>query len=167
MAQKTIQLFICHSSRDEDIVKRLVDIIVKAFRLPASTIRCTSLHGYMLPVGAKISQLREEVLTTKAFVAVMTPNTLTSTYAMFELGCRWGTDKSLLSVVCADEKAMTINEPLKSLQYARANDVPSIHNFISSLGSVLGKKSQYPALFIKDVEDLAEFIKKKSFPLIL
>lgn len=157
-----IQLFISHSSKDEEIVNCLVNIIVKAFRLPASSIRCTSLNGYKLPVGAKIEQLREEVLNSKVLIAVLTPNTKSSTYAMFELGCRWGTDKPLIPIVCVSNAKGLLSEPLKSLNYTVTCDPLSILHFIDSLGKALGKKSQSATVYMEEVEELVDIVKKKN-----
>lgn len=157
-----IQLFICHSSKDEDIVKRIVDIIVKAFRLPTAAIRCTSLYGYMLPSGANLDQLRDEVINAQVFVAVLTPNTIESMYSMFELGCRWGTRKVLIPIVCANNGRELLSEPLKSINASNANDVPSILHFVDSLGIALEKRSQNATTYIKEVEELAIIIKKKD-----
>ena len=166
MPPKAIQLFISHSSKDEEIVNCLVNIVVKAFRLPASSIRCTSLNGYKLPVGAKIDQLKEEVLNAKVLVGVLTPNTMSSTYAMFELGCRWGTDKPLMPIVCVSNGKELLSDPLKSLNYTETCDTVSILHFIDSLGKALGKKSQSATVYMKEVEDLVDIVKKKEYPRI-
>ena len=51
MEQHNIMLFISHSSKDEHIVKLLVNLIKNAFPIPSDKIRCTSLAGYGLDIS--------------------------------------------------------------------------------------------------------------------
>ncbi len=50
MEQNKIRLFVSHSSKDERIVKMLVNLVKNAFPIPANEIRCTSLAGYGLNI---------------------------------------------------------------------------------------------------------------------
>jgi TIR domain len=91
MKSKAIEVFISHSSKDADFVALLVELFGSALGLPKNRIRCTSVAGTKLHVGAPIDfQIRSEVLESRAFVAVVSPASLQSTYCMFELGARWG-----------------------------------------------------------------------------
>jgi hypothetical protein len=58
----TLQLFISHAEEDAALAARVITLMEKALRLPASAIRCTSVDGYRLPGGANtIERLRQEV----------------------------------------------------------------------------------------------------------
>ena len=47
-----IDVFISHSSQDKVLAERVVDLLRSALNLRADTIRCTSVDGYRLAVGA-------------------------------------------------------------------------------------------------------------------
>jgi hypothetical protein len=58
-----IELFISHSSRDSELAGLLVRLFRNALNLDPEKIRCTSLNGYRLPVGADVGEsLRTEVV---------------------------------------------------------------------------------------------------------
>ena len=67
-----IDVFISHSSQDMALAERVVDLLRSALNLRADGIRCTSVEGYRLPVGADSDeQLREELLGARAFVGIL------------------------------------------------------------------------------------------------
>lgn len=164
MEQHNIMLFISHSSKDEHIVKLLVNLIKNAFPIPSDKIRCTSLAGYGLDIGAEtINELRKEALEAKAFVAVLTRNALSSEFTMLEIGCRWGLgeNKSFLPIVCDKQGIDILKGPIRYLNVAMANDTSSIHDFVHALENVLDVKAQKTSSYDKDVNRLASYIRKR------
>jgi hypothetical protein len=87
----TVSVFLSHSSKDVPIAFALIELLRNGIGLRAQEIRCSSVDGYRLPGGANTEvQLRQEVNTAKAFIGLITQNSLASPYVMFELGARWG-----------------------------------------------------------------------------
>lgn len=162
MEQNKIRLFISHSSKDEIIVKLLVDLIVKALHMSASEIRCTSLPGYRLPLGTSTQKLRKESRQAQVLVAVLTPNAISSVFTMLEIGCRWGTGKTMLPIVCDKEGISILSGPLKDLNAAVAIDAPSIHEFLDSLSDNLGQPLEKTAVYEELIDNLATYIKAKE-----
>jgi hypothetical protein len=60
---RVLDLFICHSTADADIAEAIILLFEKGLKLSAKAIRCTSVDGYRLSVGAVTNQvLQSEVL---------------------------------------------------------------------------------------------------------
>ena len=97
-ADKAVDIFISHSSGDLEFTKQLLALLRSALRLPAASIRCTSVDGHRLTGGADTDeQLRREVHDATAFIGVISATSLNSMYVAFELGARWGAEKALAS----------------------------------------------------------------------
>ena len=87
---ENIEVFITHSSTDELIVRHLVTLLCTALNFTKSSLRCTSIPGCKLPAGADTpTQLRKEIQDAKAYIGLITPASVESTYVLFELGARW------------------------------------------------------------------------------
>ncbi len=72
------------------IVRHLVTLLCTALNFTKSSLRCTSVPGCKLPAGADTpTQLRKEIQDAKAYIGLITPASVESTYVLFELGARW------------------------------------------------------------------------------
>jgi hypothetical protein len=96
-----LELFISHGGQDSEVAEALIDFLRAALNIPAEAIRCTSVNGYKLRIGDKIDeQLREDVLSAKVLIGIITPNSIESAYVIFELGARWGGEKGFTAGPC-------------------------------------------------------------------
>ena len=67
-----ISVFISHSSHDKKIADALTELLKNALEIDPQSIRCTSVEGHRLPVGARTGdQLKQELLESKSFVAAL------------------------------------------------------------------------------------------------
>jgi len=67
-----IDVFISHSSQDAAIAKALIDLLRISLGIPSEKIRCTSVDGYRLPVGASTEQqLRNDLSFPPSYIKLL------------------------------------------------------------------------------------------------
>jgi TIR domain len=107
------RIFISHRHKDEKIVRALVDFLGSAFDLKQEDIRCTSVHPYKLPPGAKTSErLKDELNNAEVVLGVISPDVDESQYVLFELGASWGLDVDTFPLLTAGAAAKDVPGPL-------------------------------------------------------
>src|SRR5206468_12806698 len=73
--EMTVDIFVSHSSRDEQLANALINVLETAFG--DIKIRCSSVPGYRFTVGGDYrAQLRAEVDESRVFIALLTPASL-------------------------------------------------------------------------------------------
>lgn len=78
----------------QKLLKLLVNLILSSLVIEPDKIRCTSVQGCKLPFGHTISELlKNDINVTPAIIALLTKNSLKSTWVMFELGASWALGK--------------------------------------------------------------------------
>jgi len=159
-----VDIFISHSSHDSDIAEGLVNLIRSAINIPANKIRCTSLDGYRLPAGAPTEdQLRQDVLGAKVFIGLITPNSLHSTFVLFELGARWGAGLQLVPLLALGTKADDLQRPLSLLNALNCNFPAQLYQLVDDISVSIGLKADSPASYQKQIDLLAKKSKNKLF----
>jgi hypothetical protein len=143
-----IDVFISHSSQDQMLAGRVVDLLRSALNLRADAIRCTSVDGYRLPVGADSDeQLREEVLGARSFVGILSSISLASSYVLFELGARWGVKKHLAPLLAPGITAHALRGPIAGLNALSCESAAHLHQLVQDLGNVLGIRPEAPQVY--------------------
>ena len=144
-------VFISHSSKDADLALALIDLLKAAFALRTEQIRCSSVDGYRLPVGVNTeSKLREEVNAAKVVVGLITPNSLSSYYVMFELGARWGANL-FLAPLLAGVKASDLSGPLSLLNALSASSDAQLHQLLEDTARHLRLQVQPAASYVRNI----------------
>lgn len=83
-----VELFVSHSERDEPLVQPLTNWLQSGLGLTNAEIRCTSVSN--MAVGSVPAQaLREDLISAKAVVGLLTANSLRSHWAQLEMGAGW------------------------------------------------------------------------------
>jgi hypothetical protein len=156
-APSTVDIFVSHSSRDEELAKRLVTLIRSALNMPATGIRCTSVDGYRLPVGISVDEkLRQEIHDSNAFIVLLTPNSTASLYVLFELGARWGIRKPLIPLLSGGSATSLLNGPLSAINGLSCDNEAQLFQFVADLAAMLRRTPEGPSVYHKCIVELSD-----------
>jgi hypothetical protein len=147
-SEVSIDVFISHSSQDSDVAEILIELLESALDLPSDSIRCTSVEGYQLPAGVSTDEaLRSEVHGSKLLIGLITPNSMSSPYVLFELGARWGAKKPMFPVLAKGAEHGILGGPLEGLNVLDGNIEGELHQLVEDIADELdlevGRTSQY------------------------
>jgi len=150
-----IVIFISHSSEDVEIAENLVELLRTALDLSSDQIRCTSVDGYRLPGGATTNdQLKEEIYNSKSFIGLITPNSLESSYVLFELGARWGAKKQLIPLLAGGSDTSDLVGPLSDINALSCSNKSQMFQLITELSEFLNSETERVELYSKLIDDL-------------
>ena len=148
-------LFISHSADDASIAKALVTLFEKALKVSARHIRCTSVDGYRIPVGADTNEvLRTEVFGAGVLVAMLTPHSLSSHYVLFELGARWGARRPLFPILAGGAEAGDLRAPLSGLNALSVTSADQVRQLLEDTVAALSLPLEPMASYSKEIENL-------------
>jgi TIR domain len=149
-----MKIFISHSSKDAEYVQFLMVFLRVGLVLSADDIRATSLEQTQLAGGANVVEvLREEILASDAFIAVLSPTSLHSQYVLFELGARWGANKKMFPILLPSVDMNQIFGPLKAFQILKS-DQSGLWNLIENIGVTLNLKPESPRTVQNEINNL-------------
>jgi predicted transcriptional regulator len=137
----SMTIFISHSSRDSELAGKLAKLFQLAFTLPAREIRCTSVAGYKLEVGADTDEvLRQEVKESKLFLALITPTSIRSSYVLFELGGRWCTGLPMFPVLGRGATSRYLEGPLGGFNALNLQHRPEVLQLLEDMERKLDRE---------------------------
>jgi hypothetical protein len=156
-----IAIFISHSTLDKKIAENLTEILKNSLEIDPSRIRCTSVEGHRLQGGVTADvQLRQELLEAECFVGLLTPQSVNSTYVLFELGARWGADRRLIPLLAAGLQPSDLRGPLTAVHAHSCDSASELHQLIDELADILKTNKRPAANYEKYIERLAKISRK-------
>ncbi len=149
-----MKVFVSHSSKDKLLVNALEELIRLSLCLPASEIRCSSVDGSRIPGGATTDEtLRSEVNSSGSFVVVLSPQSISSHWVVYELGARWGAGKSILPLLAPQASPDILRDgPLANITALRCDDRAQLFQFVADLATQLSISAQQPAAYSRQVD---------------
>lgn len=157
------RIFISHSRADEDLAEALITLLERALLLGVNEIRCTSVAGYDLPPGASIDdQLRLEIEESELLIALITENSLDSTFVLFELGARWILRKPLIPLLGKGSKPSALKEPLKALVAASCDERAQLFSFVENVAKRFEMRPAAPSHYGKAMERVLSTSKRRK-----
>ena len=148
-----IRVFISHSSFDATVVVGLVDLLRAALPLPSADIRCTTVDGYRLPVGADTDDhLRREIVSVPVFIGLVSSSSIESAYVLFELGARWGTQQPLFPLLAPGTPASRLQGPLRGLNALSCSSASQLHQLVAEIGRALNLAPEPPSAYQRHID---------------
>lgn len=156
-----LDVFISHSSEDTLVAEALIDLLRAALNISPDKIRCTSVDGYRLPVGAYTGdQLRLEVNEATVFIGLITKASVQSAYVLFELGARWGARLHLAPVLACGADPKLLRGPLSDFNALSCDVRAQIFQLVNDIAKAIGRSPNNPATYQKDIDRLQELSTK-------
>jgi len=160
-ATEHIAIFVSHSTLDKKIAESLTEILKNSLEIDPGRIRCTSVEGHRLQGGVTTDvQLRQELLEAECFVGLLTPQSVNSTYVLFELGARWGADRRLIPLLAAGLQHGDLRGPLTAVHGHSCDSAGELHQLIDELAGILKVKKRPVSNYEKYIERLAKMSRK-------
>jgi hypothetical protein len=108
-----------------------------------------------LPAGISTNdRIRKEVHDSKAFIALITPNSLGSAYVLFELGARWSSEKPLIPLLASGAESRHLKEPLSAFNALTCSNAAQLHQFVHDLAEILGVRLGTAAAYQESLQAL-------------
>jgi hypothetical protein len=154
-----MKIFISHSSRDGPLANAVVQYLTVALALRDGDVRCTSVPGYRLPKGSRVAEtLRRDLSKSGALLALLTPNSLESTWVLFELGAAWGLQRAIIPIVTDRLTLADLPPSLQDPTPVRWDEDTDWFELVDSLAHRLRVKKT------RAVEATAQLPSRKAFP---
>jgi hypothetical protein len=132
----------------------LPECIKTYFHIERQDIRCTSVQP--LSVGENTGErLRDEISNAKAVLGILTTDTLSSSYVVFELGSAWGQRVWTCPLLAGGADQSHIPDPIRDLS-------PLFLTNEKDCFQLLGDMEGFTTLVKKKDIDLSEFSGKIS-----
>ena len=159
-----VRLFVSHAHADAELASRLVDVIEAGLQVPAGALRCTSAPGYQLDLGAMAPDvLRRELGSAACVLAVLTPNSLSNDWVLFELGAAWANAKLSIPLLAGGLQDKDIPGPFRGAAGGQLASPATLDRMIDQLEKVLGWPQRNDLSARNKRYELVKYIETKTF----
>lgn len=159
------RVFISHSAEDYDLAEALTELLNEQFNTTPEMIRCTSVTPYELPPGEDANTaLREDLRSTELVIGLVTPNSIKSSWVLFELGAAWVKKKKIFPLLARGTTASELPATTRNLQALKLTDARAVHKLLGNI-TVFGERREGKEGAVhKKVETLVKTAKLPTQP---
>jgi hypothetical protein len=159
-----VRLFVSHAHLDHDVAGRLVDVITTNLDVPDGELRCTSVSGYQLDLGAMAPDvLRRELGSAVCVVALLTPHSLENEWVLFELGAAWANVKASIPLLAGGLEDKDIPGPFRGAAGGQLDQPGTLDRLLDQLERTLGWRARSGLGPRSKRHDFVEFMRSKTF----
>lgn len=139
-----------------------MQLLKDSLGLKSSEIRYTSSPAYGLSGGTNpAEQLRQDILAADLFIGLLTAESIESAYVLFELGARWGCNRSIIPLLAGGATPDIIKKPL-DVHALSCDDEAKIYRFVEDCAGILSLEPEPVAAYISSVQSLMRESKEHS-----
>jgi hypothetical protein len=150
-----VKVFLSHSAADEQLASAFIDCLLSTMVLDDSEVRCTSVPGHKLPVGSDFtSTLLDDIDGSSVVVGLITPQAITSSWVLFELGATWGAKKNIKPLATDDVDFKSLPGPLSGRHVARISNRSDVAQSMEEIGALVQAKMRSAAKVDKAIDAL-------------
>lgn len=143
-------VFICHSHKDRDEVEKLKELLRDALDLKADAIVATADRPLKGDLYVDEEVIRRAV-HAKAFVFLVTPNSVESPYVWLEVGARRSAGRRMTPLL-APAAAGLVQNPIAGRSYLECERRTEILQGIEEVATDLGRASVSPAGYTRKLD---------------
>lgn len=140
MQQESKQtIFICHSSKDREIVDVIVSFLINAFNINQEIIYCTSSRITNKPMVGQnfIEDIWENIKDAKRVFCLISESFLKSQFCLCELGAAWAFKSHIIPIIIPPLTLKILDStPLKSLNAITLEDWNQIYKDLYTAGII-------------------------------
>ncbi len=107
-------------------------------------------------------KIRAELRQYKVVVGLLTPNSLKSSYVLFELGARWGQGLFIAPIFSNGASSKNLRGPLSGFNVLSASIDEDLHQFLSDIGEKLGVQVRDAKVFTKQLKIVSELASEEA-----
>src|SRR6266498_2857684 len=134
--EQEAQVFVSHSSKDQDLVGALVRLLQTGLTIAPDRIFCSSLPGHRIPFGEDFRVFIRQKLTDAGIViALITGHYRASPFCMHELGAAWALAKRTVLLICPPLTLNDIPGAVGNLQAAVINSPQDLDEIRDQFGT--------------------------------
>lgn len=158
-----MKIFISHSSEDVELARSLVKLLHSALVISKQEIRCTSVSGFKLDAGANTDEtIKNEIRNSEIFIGLITPNSLESSYVLFELGARWGIDKHLIPILGQGATYEDLPIPIRNKNAIMLSSETDIYDLLEGIAKKTKLKTEKISSYSEELSKVINHSLKKK-----
>ncbi|RWQ69852.1 toll/interleukin-1 receptor domain-containing protein [Bacillus cereus] len=160
--------FISHSSKDSQLVNKIVEFLKLTLSVDRSTVYCTSGTGTRnIGTGDNfINNIQANVIDTKMVIFIFTPNYFKSNFCLAELGAAWVLNSNIYPIIIPPFDRIILGEtPLGTATQTLTLD--TYKDLVKMVGEFANQgigKPDDPGYVIEAAEDLMKWINENYHP---
>ncbi len=131
-----IELFISHTSRDNEVIEQFSALIANCFDIRDDKIRCSSATRFQYQFGAKLLEEIREDIKDSLVIVFISKNIKESDWVLLELGIAMTLAKRTIVTIIDKSEIETIPKYLQNSLVVNLSDTKNLTSLISNISKI-------------------------------